>query len=124
MIDQTGEGEWAVAIVLGVIALAVYGGVSFFERVGGSAAPKVINADGQTYLACRDQISVTAEGGGLLGSSDIFRISFTDASGLSHTLRGVHKLEISDIPKLVDAPMPLNPGLVDRDGKPVTEDNT
>jgi hypothetical protein len=122
--NQDGKADWTTWLVLGVVALAIYGGVALFSRIGGDDAPKVINADGETYLACRGQVSVNSEGGGLFGSADIFKVSFTDVAGLSHTLRGIHKVQISDVPKMMDAPMPINPGFLDRDGKPMTEGNT
>ena len=83
------------------------------------SAPKIIVADGQTYLACKDSISVDSDGGFSGGTT--FKISFTDAAGLGHLMRGIKKLEVSDMPKLVDAPMPSNPGMSTSDGNPVVE---
>jgi hypothetical protein len=64
---------------------------------------------------------VDSEGG---SGETAFKITFTDAAGLGHMLRGVKKLEVSDIPKFVDAPMPYNPSMVDSDGKPVVDGRT
>ena len=88
-----------------------------------SNSPKIVEADGQTYIACRGLVWVTSEGGGLLGGSEIFKVSFTDAAGITHTLRGLKKVTVSDVPTLVPAPMPLNPSLTTSDGKPVVEGN-
>jgi hypothetical protein len=82
------------------------------------SSPKIIVADGQTYFACKDVVWVDSEGG---SGETTFKISFTDAAGLGHMLRGIKKLEVSDIPKLVDAPMPSNPSMFDRDGKAVVD---
>ncbi len=83
------------------------------------SAPRLILADGQTYLACKDSVWVDSET--ILGGGTTFKISFTDANGLGHVLRGIKKLEVSDMPKLVDAPMPSNPGMLTSDGSPVVE---
>jgi hypothetical protein len=83
------------------------------------SAPKLILADGQTYLACRDMVWVDSES--VLGGGTTFKISFTDGAGLGHVLRGIKRVEVSDIPKFVDAPMPTNPGMFTSDGKPVVE---
>ena len=82
------------------------------------SSPKFIVADGQTYFACKDMVWVDSEGG---NGETTFKITFTDAAGLGHMLRGIKKLEVSDIPKLVDAPMPSNPSMVSSDGKPVID---
>jgi hypothetical protein len=82
-------------------------------------APKIVVADGETYFACKDSVWVDSDGGFSGGTT--FKISFTDAAGLGHVLRGIKKLEVSDIPKLVDAPMPANPGMSTSDGNPVVE---
>jgi hypothetical protein len=119
--DERGKGEFFTFVLLSVIGLAIYGGYRLVESSNEMKAPKAISADGVAYLACRGQVSVTIEGGGLLGGADIYQISFIDAAGLFHNLRGIHKVEISDIPKLIDAPMPLNPGLVDSAGNPLIE---
>ena len=84
-------------------------------------SPKMIEADGQTYVACRDLVWVKLEGGGFVGSGGTFKVTFTDVAGLGHTLRGLKKVEVSDLPKTVPAPMPLNPSFIDKDGNPYTE---
>ncbi len=89
-----------------------------------SGSPRIIEADGQTYVACKGLVWVTSEGGGLLGGSESFKVSFTDATGLAHTLRGLKKVQVSEVPTLVPAPMPLNPSLTTSAGKPVVEGNT
>jgi hypothetical protein len=50
------------------------------------SAPKIIVADGQTYLACKDSVWVDSDGGFRGGTT--FKISFTDAAGArSHDAR-------------------------------------
>lgn len=83
------------------------------------SAPKLILADGQNYIACKDTVWVGSDSP--IGGEATFKGSFTDAAGLYHVLRGIKKLEVSDIPKLVDAPMPMNPANTTSDGKPVVE---
>jgi len=81
-------------------------------------SPKIIVADGQTYLACQGSVWFGGEGNG-----NTFKVSFTDAAGLGHMLRGIKTLEVSDIPKMIDAPMPTGGPIpmVTSDGKPVVE---
>jgi hypothetical protein len=88
-----------------------------------TSSPKMIEADGQTYIACKDLVWVSIEGGGLLGGGETYKITFTDAAGLSHTLRGIKKVEMTDVPGMVPAPMPRNPTMTSSDGKPVVEGN-
>ena len=84
------------------------------------AVPKLITADGQTYVACKDLVWVSSEGG-ILSSVATFKVSFTDAAGLGHIFRGVKMLEVSDLPRLIDAAMPVSPSMLTSDGKPVIE---
>ena len=88
---------------------------------GIKVAPKLIEADGATYLACKDFVWIGTEGGGFLGAANGIKISFTDRDGLEHLVEGVKTLSVSDIPALVAAPMPYPlPGTdgVDSSGKP------
>ena len=56
---------------------------------------QVIEADGETFVACRDLVWIENEtSGGLLGGGDLtFRVKFTDAAGLSHIIKGIKKLQ-------------------------------
>lgn len=88
--------------------------------------PKLIEADGQTYLACSGLVWSGTEGGGLLGNGSVLKVSFTDAEGLSHKIMGIKSLKVSDIPKMEYAPMPPtswwpDPSGKDKDGKPFEE---
>ena len=65
-------------------------------------SPQLIEADGQTYVACRDPVYLSNEGGGGLlggGGETTFRVKFTDAAGLSHVIKGIKKLHVSELPK-------------------------
>jgi hypothetical protein len=55
-------------------------------------APKGIDADGTIYIACKGFVNISGN------MQQGYEIRFTDASGLDHDLRGIHKLEISDLP--------------------------
>ena len=50
-----------------------------------SRSPRIIEADGETYVACKGLVWVS-EGGGLFGGSASYKVNFTDATGLAHTL--------------------------------------
>jgi hypothetical protein len=69
-------------------------------------SPKLIVADGTTHIACQGLVWSGTESGGLLGGSTSLKVSFTDAEGLDHTIRGIKSLSVSDLPKSVPAPMP------------------
>jgi hypothetical protein len=70
-------------------------------------SPQWIEADGQTYVACRDSVYLSNEGGGggLFGGGGetTFRVKFTDAAGLSHVIKGIKKLHVSELPKATPA---------------------
>jgi hypothetical protein len=67
-------------------------------------SPKLIEADGQTYVACRGLVWVNFEGGGLFSGGETFKVTFTDAPGLSHTLRGLKRVDVSGLPRMSGDP--------------------
>jgi hypothetical protein len=68
--------------------------------------PQLIEADGQTFVACgSDSVYISNEGSG----EPAFRVKFTDAAGLSHVIKGVKKLHVSQLPKSTLACQPLKP---------------
>ena len=64
-----------------------------------SLSPKVIEADGGTFVACSGLVWVTSE---LFSGAGTFKITFTDAAGLGHTIRGLKKVEVRDLPPPVE----------------------
>jgi hypothetical protein len=87
-------------------------------------APQLIEADGQTYVACFGWVWISNEGG-LLGGVSTFTVSYSDADGLGHTIKGIKKLSVSDLPRLTPAPLPYPlPDPItarDREGNPYQE---
>lgn len=127
MSNIKGEAEWAVIVVIAVIGLAIYGGTSLWQESSlfGSKLPHSLKADGELYISCKGRPTVKKEGS-IFASSDTFEVSFVDASGLTHTLNGVRKVETSELPAIVDAPMPypLPPAQgSDKSGTPLKEGN-
>lgn len=55
----------------------------------------------KTFYSCGQHMQVVSEGWG----SSNFEVTFTDAEGLSHDMRGVKSVVVSDIPKTIQAPM-------------------
>jgi hypothetical protein len=55
-------------------------------------APKGIDADGTAYLACKGLVTISGN------MQQGYEIRFTDALGMDHDVRGIHKLEVADLP--------------------------
>lgn len=87
---------------------------------------KRIIADGQTYIACGSIVWVNTESSGLVGGETSYLVSFVDQDGNSHSLRGIKKVSVVDLPKMVPKAMPWSlpdTSGVDADGKPFQEGN-
>ncbi len=54
-------------------------------------APKIIDADGKSYLACTGLVWVDKTSG-TFSSETVFKVSFTDSGNMSHTIWGIRKL--------------------------------
>jgi len=62
--------------------------------------PQMIEADSQTFVACgSDSVYISNEGGG----ETTFRVKFTDAAGMSHVVKGIRKLHMTQLPKATPA---------------------
>jgi len=55
-------------------------------------APKGIDADGRVYVACSGFVRISGN------MQEGYQVHFTDASGSEHDVRGIHKLEVEDLP--------------------------
>src|SRR5712692_3441511 len=55
-------------------------------------APKGIDADGRVYVACKGFVRISGN------LQEGYQVHFTDASGSDHDVRGIHKLEVEDLP--------------------------
>ena len=55
----------------------------------------------QTLYACGSYMQVSSEGWG----NSTYKVTFTDASGMDHTVYGAKEVIVSDIPPMVDGPM-------------------
>ena len=84
-------------------------------------APKIIDADGKSYLACTGLVWVDKTSG-TFSSETVFKVSFTDSGNMSHTIWGIRKLSLNDPPTYELAPFPSyipDPKVdLDVDGKP------
>jgi len=71
--------------------------------------PQMIDADGQTFLACgTDSVYITNESA-WFGGETTFRVKFSDANGLSHVIKGIRKLHVAQLPKGTKACQPSTP---------------
>jgi hypothetical protein len=64
-------------------------------------APVSIEADGKNYLAC----NTPHIGRGLFHTT--YYVDFNDNNGSTVSLRGIDKLIVTNLPQMVDAPMPV-----------------
>ena len=89
--------------------------------------PKLIVADGSTYAACQNTLWVSSSSG-LLGGDTSYEIKFTDADGIDHDIRGIKRLEMTDLPETIPGTLPEvvpDPKTdKDGDGKPYVEGTT
>lgn len=66
--------------------------------------PISIEADGKYFTTC----GAYSMGDDSLFGEPSYELSFNDNSGAKVTLKGVRKLNITELPAMVDAPMPLS----------------
>ncbi|WP_147373751.1 hypothetical protein [Massilia cavernae] len=59
--------------------------------------PKIIDADGDSYLACSGLVWVDKTSG-TFSSDTVFKVSFTDSGNMKHTLWGIKKVSCRDPP--------------------------
>lgn len=90
-------------------------------------APKIINADGESYFACSGLVWVDKTSG-TFTSDTVLKVNFTDSGNMRHTLWGIRKLSINDPPAYEVAPFPSDipdPKVaLDVDGKPYVNGKT
>ena len=60
-------------------------------------APKFIDADGQSYLACEGFVRVSTQDGGMGGAS--YSVKFTEKDGVARDLRGIVENSEHGIPE-------------------------
>lgn len=89
-----------------VTAFLVFLGFTFWDDVKGwfspvHPAPASIEADGKTYVAC-DTPDI---GRGYFHST--YYADFKDRDDSTVSLRGIDKLIVTNLPQMVDAPMPM-----------------
>jgi hypothetical protein len=102
--------EWLFVIVICVFATGC--GDSMKEP------PQMIEADGQTFIACgTDTVYVTNEGA-WFGGETTFRVKFTDANGLSARYQGHPKTACQPASEIYEG-MPASPSMM-----PVTRATT
>jgi hypothetical protein len=83
---------------LPILAIAVLA----FVNCGDSTKnpPQMIEADGERFVACgTDPVYVSNEG----SNETTFRVKFTDANGMSHVIKGIRKLHVTQLPKSTSA---------------------
>lgn len=96
------EGEWKVWIVLLSIAcvLASLGCFLYIHYVRPEhSGPKLVEADGITYIACGGAIWVRNEGNEKNPYEETYYVLFKDSDGNPHELKQVRLLAVKDLPR-------------------------
>lgn len=108
--------------IFAAIALAICLSACDSAQVG----PKIIDADGDSYLACSGIVWIDKTSG-MFSSDTVFKVSFTDSGNMKHTLWGIKKISIRDPQAYELVPLPAylpDPKVVsDVDGKPFVSGN-
>jgi hypothetical protein len=114
---------WLVVAFIWFVAFAIWDDVKgSFSPV--HPPPVAIEADGKDYIAC----NTPDMGRGIFQST--YYADFKDSNGSTVSLRGIGKLIVTNLPKMVDAPMPVfrstpsplpDANATDKDGKPYQE---
>lgn len=91
-------------VVLALLGYGIWAGVCWVAHGWGyTFSPEIITADGESYLTC-DGAHVSTDG--TFAGEQVYTVSFSQAQTGSMTLRGIHKLTITDAPKDVCASPP------------------
>lgn len=108
-------------------AVFILGFVAIFASCGYHSTPKMINADGNDYIACSGYIHISSDGA-LLSGENTYSLSFAGEGDTAFVLKGVRKITLTSVPKMVPSSLPAYLPDVktefDRDGKPYVEGNT
>ena len=62
------------------------------------SGPKLIDADGSSYFACNGGIWLVNEGNPKDPGEKSYYVSFKDAQGVTHELKRVRMLKVTDLP--------------------------
>jgi hypothetical protein len=91
-VNNETTGGYKTLIVLAFLAW----GLIYTRGCGYSWSPAMIVADGETFISC-DGAHVSSDG--TWGGEQVYTVSFSQAGVGSVTIRGVHKLTVTDAPK-------------------------
>jgi hypothetical protein len=81
-----------------VFTLAFFAALPLCACRSSHPGPKLIEADGVTYTACRDAFWVENEGDPRNADSRSYEVVFKDAQGVEHQLPRVRMLKVTDLP--------------------------
>jgi hypothetical protein len=90
--------DWFV-LLLGILAFsAIFWFFVLKIPPSPKTGPKMIEADGATYVACGGALWLANEGPSKDPGEMSYRVLFKDADGQSHELKLVRMLKVSDLP--------------------------
>ena len=92
--EKTGTRPGRAGLLMLAFALLIFNGCGYYS------APKLIEADGASYVACSGIVHVSSDGG-LFGGETTYRISFTNDDNTDTVLKGVRRVTLTSIPTMV-----------------------
>ena len=91
--EESAAPGWVGLLVLAFVLLG-------FNGCGYYSAPKLIEADGTSYVACSGVVRVSSDSG-LFGSETTYSISFTNDAKIDTVVKGVRNVTITSIPTMI-----------------------
>ncbi len=70
--------------------------------------PTIITADGSTWVSCTGRVRISSHIGWLDGDTT-YTVSFIDVLQMTHEIRDIKHLEVSQVPSTVASVLPSNP---------------
>jgi hypothetical protein len=111
---------WAGFLTL-AFALLVFNGCGYYS------APRLIEADGASYVACSGIVRVSSDGG-LFGNDPTYSVSFKNDDNMDTVVRGVRNVTVTRIPTMAKSGsqtnLPEPKTDTDGDGTPFVEGST
>jgi hypothetical protein len=90
--------DWIALVFGSMVFFAIFWFFVLKVPPSPKTGPKMIEADGATYVACDGALWLANEGPSKDPGEMSYRVLFKDADGQSHELKRVRMLKVSDLP--------------------------